>query len=195
MNRNRLSKDQINELPLRRYSGPIRVVRTRAECREMVRTLEAEDLLGFDTETRPAFRKGQSYLPSLIQFAGGEAVYVVQVGRTGLPKPVARLLALPHIVKAGVAVHDDIKGLQELRQFAAAGFVDIGAVAREHELGMHGLRGLAASVLEFRISKSAQRSNWARADLTQKQILYAATDAWVSRLLYLEFRKHGLVAK
>ena len=96
------------------------------------------------------------------------------------------------IVKAGVAVRDDIAGLKKLYNFKAGAFVDLGQVSSELKMQTHGLRNLAANLLGFRISKSAQCSNWAKDELLPKQIIYAATDAWVSRELYLAFARLGV---
>jgi len=155
--------------------------------------LTAETLLGFDTETRPAFRKGQSFTPALVQLAGATCVYLFQLNRVPFDDALAGLLANPGIVKAGVAVRDDIKALQALTDFEPGGFLDLGDQARDLGLRTNGLRNLSANFLGFRISKGAQRSNWDTATLTPKQVNYAATDAWVSRELCLRLATLGLV--
>jgi len=185
----RLSRDEINQLPLRRYDGPIEVVDSADKLPAAVDCLRAEPLLGFDTETRPAFRKGRSYLPSLVQLAGAECVYLFQIRRLPATDGLWDLLAAASIVKAGVSVADDIKGLQEIAPFEARGFVDLGDVAKQAGIENHGLRGLAANLLGFRVSKKAQISNWAREELTPQQVVYAATDAWVSRRIYERMRE------
>jgi ribonuclease D len=98
------------------------------------------------------------------------------------------VLADPDIVKAGVAIDRDLMELRELSEFKPGGFHDLGKMAEARGFLKTGLRPLAALLLDGRVSKGAQVSNWAAADLTRKQELYAATDAWVSRNLYLALR-------
>jgi ribonuclease D len=180
----RIGKDDINLLPLGHWQGPIHLVRNREETECAVQCLSRVSLLGFDTETRPAFRKGQKYSPSLLQLATGEEVYLFQLQQTGLCEPLRALLSESSIVKAGVAPDFDLKSLQEMRAFAPGGFVDLAAMARQKGIKNHGLRGLAAVVCGIRISKSARTTNWANVELSAQQRQYAATDAWIGRVIY-----------
>lgn len=179
-----MSKEAINALPLACWQGAIHCVRTAGEAEEAAMRLARADLLGFDTETRPAFRKGQKYAPSLLQLAAEDEVVLVQLESCGLPAPLRDLLENPAIAKAGVAPDFDLKNLQELHPFRPAGFVDLARMAKTRGIRHHGLRGLAAVVCGLRISKSARTSNWASPELTDRQIRYAATDAWIGREIY-----------
>lgn len=190
----KITKEEINVLPLRRYTGEIRIVRDAEALESAVAHLRGERVLGFDTETRPTFRKGQLHLPSLVQLASADVVYLFQLNWLPLGDELASLLADPAIVKTGVAVRDDIRDLQKLYAFADAGVVDLGEVARDLGLETHGLRNLAANFLDFRISKSAQCSNWSNRELAPHQVIYAATDAWVSREIHMRLGELGLVA-
>ncbi len=181
----RMTREEINARPIKKWTGPIHLIRTREEVQEAARRLGRERLLGFDTETRPAFRKGQRYLPSLLQLAGEQEVWIFQLRAIGLPQPVRAILSDPAIIKAGVSIDFDIRELQRIASFRQAGFVDIGRMARKAGIRNHGLRGLAAVLLDLRITKTAQTSNWAREQLTPAQLTYAATDAWVSREIHL----------
>lgn len=185
-----MTREEINECPIRRWEGTVHVIRTREELGPAVQALMKETILGFDTETRPAYHKGESYLPSLLQLAGEKEVYLFQLNHLGLSGPLRTILADSKIVKAGVALAYDLRELHKLAQFKPSGFVDLGGVAKEAEIKNHGLRGLAAVLLGFRIPKGAQTSNWARDVLTPTQIQYAATDAWVGRELYLKLQQH-----
>lgn len=184
----RMTKEEINTCPVRRWEGPVHVVRTPAELNHAVRALTGETILGFDTETRPAYHKGESYLPSLLQLAGEKEVFLFQLKPLGLPGALREILADPKVVKAGVALAYDLQELHHLAPFRPAGFVDLGNLAKKAEIKNHGLRGLAAVLLGFRIAKGAQTSNWARDVLAPTQIQYAATDAWVGRELYLKLQ-------
>ena len=185
----KLSKTEINSLPLRYYNGAIRIIQTAEQAKDACAILIKEKVLGFDTETRPAFKKGQSYLPSLLQLAGTKVVYLFQLSQCGLTDSIIILLSNVNIIKSGVAINQDLTELQQILNFEPAGFVDLGDIARSKGLPHHGLRGLAAYLLKFRISKSGRTSNWSANQLTKKQIKYAATDAWVGRELYLKYKQ------
>ena len=187
--KNKLSKTEINSLPLRYYNGAIRIIQTAEQAKDACAILIKEKVLGFDTETRPAFKKGQSYLPSLLQLAGTKVVYLFQLSQCGLTDSIIILLSNVNIIKSGVAINQDLTELQQILNFEPAGFVDLGDIARSKGLPHHGLRGLAAYLLKFRISKSGRTSNWSANQLTKKQIKYAATDAWVGRELYLKYKQ------
>ena len=181
----RMSKDEINTCPIKRWTGPISVVRDRDQLTAAMHKLSGQTLLGFDTETRPAYKKGESYLPSLLQLAGDEEIFIFQLKHLGLAGALREILSDPAITKAGVSLDYDISELNKLARFKAAGFADLSKLAKKAGVKNHGLRGLAAVYLGFRITKGAQTSNWARDVLTRQQIQYAATDAWVGRRLYL----------
>ena len=193
LDKNKLSKTEINSLPLRYYNGPIRIIQTAEQAKDACSILIKEKVLGFDTETRPAFNKGQSYLPSLLQMAGTKVVYLFQLSKCGLPDSITNLLSNVNIIKSGVAIDQDLIELQQILNFKPGGFIDLGDIARSNGLPHHGLRGLAAFLLNFRISKSVRTSNWSANQLTKKQIKYAATDAWLGRELYLKYKQINVI--
>lgn len=190
-NRN-LSKDEINQLPIFRYEGEIIQVEDPGGLKAALKSLKREKLLGFDTETKPSFHKGTSHKPALIQLAGSEAVYLFQLRKLPLGEELAALLADPGVIKAGVAIRDDMRFLAQLFEFKAAGTADLGDLARKNNLQVYGLRPLAADLLQVRISKSARCSNWNNATLSSQQVAYAATDAWISRQIYLRMQELNL---
>lgn len=182
----RMSKDEINGCPIKRWNGRTSVIRNKNDLVTAVDRLAGHNLLGFDTETRPAYTKGENYLPSILQLASNDEVFIFQLKHLGLARPLREILSDSAIIKAGVSLDFDIRELKKLSPFKAAGFRDLGDLARKAGIMNHGLRGLAAIFLGIRISKGAQTSNWAKDVLTPQQIQYAATDAWVGRRLYLE---------
>lgn len=188
-----ISKDELNRLPLSRYEGEVGLIADVATARQALDTLGREAILGFDTESRPTFKKGQKYPVALLQLAGAETVYLFQLASlTDVYPEITALLENPAIIKAGVAIRDDIKKLQELHDFQPGGFVEIADISQQAGIVNTGLRALVGLFLGFRISKGAQVSNWSRRNLTEAQITYAATDAWVSRELYLKMQASGL---
>ena len=188
-----ISRDDVNALPIRRYEGEVRVVSAERDIASALKDILAESVIGFDTETRPAFRVGESYPPSLAQLATARAVYLFQVRHREAAQAVAEVLGNEHVVKAGVGLADDLRGLKKLIQFAEKTVVDLGAVAVRNGLKQTGVRNLTALFLGFRIPKGTKTSNWARPRLSSQQITYAATDAWACRELYVQFRTRGLI--
>ena len=194
LNKLHITKAEINQLPMRRYEGPIHLIRTREEADRAVEELQKETRIGFDTETRPAFHVGESYDPSLLQLATEKEVFLFQIKKTGLPEGLLGILANPTLLKAGVSIRDDVKELRKLVNFEPAGFVELATHAKKAHIKNLGLRGMAALLLGFRISKREQVSNWARIELTNSQIRYAATDAWLGREIYLHLDHLGLIS-
>jgi len=188
-----ITKAEINELPMQQYEGPIHLCTTVEEAEGAAKKLLKEKLLGFDTETRPAFRKGESYDPSLLQLATESEVYLFQIQQCSLTPALLQVLASPDIIKAGVAIDRDVSELKAMAHFEPAGFIELATYAKEAKIKNLGLRGLTAILFGFRISKKEQVSNWARRELTDSQQTYAATDAWLGRKIYLEFQQAGLI--
>ncbi len=179
-----LTKDEINLLPIQAWNGPIVLVQDDAALDAALKQLWKEPVLGFDTETRPTFTKGKTCLPALIQLSTADTAYLIQLTHLPFDDRVAELLASPRVLKVGVAIHDDMKALARIHDFTPAGVVDLAALARAKGIQAQGLRTLSANLLGFRISKSAQCSNWENRELSPQQVKYAATDAWVGRELY-----------
>jgi ribonuclease D len=189
-----IAKEEIAALPIRRYDGAVNLVATPADLERAMEDIRAESVTGFDTETRPAFRKGESYLPGLIQVATARQVHLFQLSRLDCSAAAAELLSSPAIVKTGVGLKYDLSQLQLLFPFEAAAVIDLGTVAKRHGLEQSGVRNLAGIFLGFRIPKSVGTSNWAAPRLSAQQIGYAATDAWACRELYLRFQDLGMLA-
>ena len=173
-------------LPIQRYEGEARVIVSSLELERALADIRQERVVGFDTETRPAFRVGQSYPTALVQVASARAVYLFQLARADFSAVLRDLLASPATVKAGVGLAEDVRQLGKVFEVAPAALVDLGALARAHGVERSGVRTLAALFLGIRIPKGTKTSNWAAQKLTQQQIVYAAMDAWAARELYLK---------
>ncbi len=188
-----ISREALADLPINRYHGAVHLVTTPHELAQALADIRQERVTGFDTETRPAFRKGEVYLPCLAQVATARAVYLFPLRYTEMFPALHELLSETHCVKAGVALADDLRALKKLFPFNEKTIVDLGTVARRRGLEQTGVRNLAAIFLGFRIPKGARTSNWAAPRLTEAQVTYAATDAWVCRELYLRMESLGLL--
>ena len=180
----KISKAEINDLPLITWEGEIQILESIEKMEAVAATLANESHLGFDTETRPSFKKGDYYPPALIQLATKHCVYLFRISETKTFDPLLPILESPHILKTGVAIKDDIKELRAIKDFTPKGFIEIADITAKLGYENRGLRALAGLLLQGRISKAAQVTNWACPKLDNKQVRYAATDAWISREIY-----------
>jgi len=187
-----IGREAVAALPVRRYEGEIVLVETQRDLLRGWEDLARESVVGWDTETRPAFRPGESYLPSLVQAATAQAVYLFPLAKMDFSGVVGGLFAEPTILKVGISVKDDLAKLVQVIPFEPVSVVDAGTLARQHGLKQTGLRNLAALFLGFRVPKGSKTTNWAAPRLTAQQISYAATDAWICRELYLKFQQLGM---
>ena len=188
-----ISREALAALPIRKYDGDVVLVQTDSDLVLAWEDLAQERMVGWDTETRPAFRVGESYLPSLVQAATAQRVYIFPLVKMDFSQVVGGLFAEHTIVKPGISVADDLKKLKQVFPFEEASVLDLGTVARRHGMEQTGLRNLSAIFLGWRVAKGAKTTNWASPRLTSQQINYAATDAWACRELYLKFRELGMV--
>ena len=184
MYRKTISRDELNSLPLNSFKGNIRVIEDLEGINEVLPLIQKARCLGFDTETRPSFRKGTNNRIALLQLATDDDVFLFRINKTKLPETLVRILSDPDLIKVGAAIHDDIKGLQKYSDFVPAGFIELQDYVSDFGIESNGLRKLAGIVLNFRISKRYQVSNWENKKLSEGQIKYAATDAWVSSKVY-----------
>jgi len=189
MYRKTISRDELNSLPLGSFKGNIRVIEDLEGVNEVFPFIQKAKCLGFDTETRPSFSKGPNNRVALLQLATNDDAFLFRINKTKLPEMLVRILANPDIIKVGAAINDDIKGLQKYSDFAPAGFVELQNYVSDFGIDSNGLRKLAGIVLNFRISKRYQVSNWENKKLSEGQLKYAATDAWVSYKVYSVLEK------
>ena len=181
----RLEKDVINELPLVRFQGSIKFAEDSKSFHRLASKLAKQRVLGFDIECKPNFQKRSEQPPSLIQLATSDQAFLFSLYPTMKLGPLVEILENPNIVKTGVAVKDDLTNLQKIEAFTPGGFEDLAPLAQSLKIEQTGLRNLTAIFFKHRLSKSAQLSNWQKRPLSPSQINYAATDAWISRELYL----------
>ena len=189
----KLSKNEINSLPQIKFNGDVEVLSSSDNVQAAVNHLMNYDLIGFDTETKPTFVKGPLNPPSILQLACIDKVYIFQLDNESLYKKLFPILSNENITKCGVSVDRDLIELMYLSPFDPLSFVDLGNIARDYDVPHHGLRGLVAMFLKHRISKGAQISDWSKTVLSQSQITYAATDAWISLKLFEAFEQNDLL--
>jgi ribonuclease D len=183
-----ISIEEIRELELKWFEGEIVVVDDISKFRSVIPRLRSSEILGFDTETKPSFKKGKKNKVSLIQLADKDLACLFRINKIGLPHELLKILADRNVIKAGVAIHDDIKILKHVSRFEPDGFIDLQGFVKDYGIESSGLKKLTAIVLGYRISKSQQVTDWEAASLTEAQQIYAATDAWVCREIYSNLR-------
>lgn len=183
-----ISKEEIQELPLVVYEGKIELIQSITDLKGAIKHLKKEEILGFDTESRPSFKRGVTYPISLIQLAASDRVFLFQLNKIEEVEHFVPLWTTAKILKVGAALRDDVKKLKDFHNFKEEGFFDISVLTHKFNIKNTGLRSLAGLLFGKRISKSSQVTNWASEELSKSQILYAATDAWMSREIYLHLQ-------
>ncbi len=174
-----VTRDIINELRPIEFDGPIYVVNNEETAEYAFNRLKGAKCVGFDTESRPAFLKGQKFPVSIVQISLEDEAFIFQLKTYNLSNELVSILADDSVTKVGIGVKDDIKKLQDIKQFEPSNFVDLSDVAKSHNIKQSGARALTALFMGRRLIKSSQKTNWAKVDLTERQLRYAATDAWI----------------
>jgi ribonuclease D len=189
-----VTQEEINQLPLGAFEGNIHLINNPDAANEAAELLMSEPVIGFDTESRPSFKKGQHFPVSLIQLATETDAYLFRLSRTGIPEKLKSLFETDSIRKIGVGMKGDMSEMR-VKGVEGKNFIDLEKIAASHKFKQRGIRALAAFFLKIRVSKSAQKSNWSRDRLTPAQIKYAATDAWVCLRIYREMIKEGFTSE
>ena len=184
----RVSPEVIEALPLGVFPGEIVVIESFGEeYRAAIRYLRRQRVLGFDTETKPCFTP---HTPqpgvALLQLSGPSKAFLFRVKSPGMLRELCNILSNPKIVKVGAATTDDVRGLQRYRRFAPQSFVDLQHLVADWGIRDKSVKKMAAIIMEVKISKAQQLSNWEAENLSDQQQKYAATDAWICREMYLK---------
>jgi ribonuclease D len=182
--KNKITDEEMSLLPMNSFPGSIHLIERADQVNAAIEYLNNQDLLGFDTETKPSFAKGQNNPVSLLQLSTTDRAFLFRISRTGLPKELVKILSSSKIIKIGVAIRDDIKILQRITPFKPSSFIDLQEIVGNYGIENFSLKKLSAIVLGFRISKAQRLTNWDAAELTEPQLLYAATDAWAALGIY-----------
>lgn len=172
-----ISKEELSQLPITRYEGEIVTVESDDAIAAAISDLQTADIIGFDTETKPNFRKGQMHDVALIQLATRERCYLFRICKTGFHPLIQQLLENPDIHKVGLSIHDDFHNLNRLSPFHPAGFTDLQQFVKKYGITDNSLSRIHAILFGQRISKSQQLSNWEAPELSPGQQHYAALDA------------------
>lgn len=180
-----ITNEELNQLPVGAFEGEILVVDTPAAMESACAHLGRCSVIGFDTETRPSFKKGWLNTMSLVQLSSETTAFLCRINKIPLSPEMLSILEDERIIKVGASIRDDIKGIRKQTPFTPAGFVDIQSIVGDYGIKELSVRKVSAIVLGIRVSKAQRLSNWEAQSLTPAQQLYAATDAWSCREIYL----------
>ncbi len=188
-----ISHEELKTYPIKHFEGPITVIDRLDQVSEAVDFLSRSKFLGFDTETRPVFKKGMvnNNPIALIQLSTEDRAFLFRINKMGMPIELKFLLEDPEVLKIGSAIKGDIERISKLEpdvKFYPEGFIDIQDIAGQMGIITVGLKKLSAILLGHTLSKKHQLTNWENDKLTPGQINYAATDAWTCYMLYKSIR-------
>lgn len=186
---NKFDKHAIGSLPQANFTGRIITVISPGETKKAVEYLLSQPILGFDTETRPAFKRGLRYKVSLLQVSTYDICFLFRLQHTGMTPDLIRLLEDTTVMKIGLSWHDDIMALKRRADFTPGTFYDLQKHVAELGIEDMSLQKLYANIFGERISKSQRLTNWEASILTDKQKQYAALDAWACIKLYEEMQR------
>lgn len=170
------------------FPGEIIMINHDDEIKDALELIKGESFIGFDTETKPSFKKGEYYQVSLLQLATADYALLFRLHSLKKFSMLTEFFEQESILKIGVAIRDDVKALQKLFPFTARGFVELADMAKDLNLKNFGLKGMTEEVLDLTLSKRAKLSNWESKELKQDQLIYAATDAWIGREIYIALK-------
>lgn len=179
-----ISKEAINTLPVCNYIGNIILVDTPEKMHAAIEHLKTASVLGFDTETKPAFAKGVFNKVALLQIATVDTCYLFRLNKLGFTTELERLLKNKKIKKIGVSLHDDLSALCKRKVFNPESFIDLQKMVHLYGISDLSLQKIYAIIFGLKISKSQRLSNWEAEELTEAQQRYAALDAWAPLQIY-----------
>lgn len=179
-----ITKEEIQELQLTAFDKEIHVIDNEKLVGGAVEYLRKQNFLGFDTETKPAFKKGQKNKVALLQLSTSEKAFLFRLNKIRFTNSIRKVLSDSTIVKVGVAIRDDLKTLNEKAPFTPKSFIELQEMVKKYGIQNFSLLKLSAIVLGVRISKSKRLSNWEAEKLNEAQQKYAATDAWIALEIY-----------
>lgn len=186
-----IESGEIENMPQGVFPGKIHVIeKTGLEYAKAIAYLMTQKVIGFDTETRPVFTPGhRHHHVALLQLSGADRAFLFRLNKIGMRRMMCTILSNPSIVKVGAAVHDDLRGLQYHHKFVPRNFVDLQKIGYLWGIRDKSVKKMSAIILGRRISKTQQLSNWEAEKLSQAQEMYAATDAWICREMYLKLMR------
>ena len=184
----KIEKSTISTLPPCDIMGEIIVIDRPEDVATAVDDLKQCPLIGFDTETRPSFRRGESNTISLLQLATDRRAYLFRLKKIGQNQLLKELLESEDHMKVGLSVHDDFHSLNHWMPCRPKNFIELQKYVKAFGIEEMSLQKIYAIVFNQKISKRQQLSNWEAETLTPAQQQYAAIDAWACRNIYYKLQ-------
>lgn len=181
-----IAKDVIAELPVEQFPGRIIVLTTEKEANKAVDYLLKFPVVGFDTETRPSFKKGQSYKVSLLQVSTDDTCFLFRLNHMGFPTSIAEFFASTEVMKVGLSLRDDFNALRKRANIQPDNYIDLQSLVGNFGIEDVSLQKIYAILFQKKISKGQRLTNWEAEALTDSQEKYAALDAWACLQIYKE---------
>jgi len=179
-----ITNEEIKDFPLFQFSGKIFVIDSFEKFDDLFPLIKDQKMLGFDTETKPSFKKGEKNSVSLLQLTTNSEAFLIRTNIIGVPKELISIFEDKNIIKIGLAIKDDISILSQVKKFIPEGFIDLQNYVKTFGIESNSLKKITGIIFNKRISKAQQVTNWERQELTEAQQLYAATDAWDCLKIY-----------
>ncbi|MCM1310164.1 MAG: 3'-5' exonuclease domain-containing protein 2 [Bacteroides sp.] len=184
-----IDKETLSKLPAEVFSGRIELVQTPAAARKAIAFLMDQPVIGFDTETRPSFRKGDNHKVALMQLSTENICFLIRLNRLGIMPELKELLECENVLKIGLSTKDDFHVLNRIEPLSPKGFVELQSIVKEHGIGEASLTKIYALLFGKRISKAQRLTNWEATELTPAQQHYAALDAYACLRIFREIQK------
>lgn len=186
-----LDKATLAQLPVASFDGNIRLIDNPEAVPQAIAALRSSDIIGFDTETRPSFKKGQVHTVALMQLSTRSTCYLFRINKIGLTPELVSLLEDETVLKVGVSIHDDFHNLQKLHELTPAGFVELQNFVKKAGIAEAALSKIYGILFGKRISKSQRLTNWESDELSPAQQHYASLDAMACIDIYDALTKAG----
>lgn len=179
-----ISKDEIRELPIETFNGEIIVVDNIEDAVEAVEYLKQFEVIGFDTETKPVFRKNESRKVALMQLSTCDKCFLFRLNLIDYPDSLDDLICSKDVLKVGLSLRDDFAALRKRSNCPPLNFVDLQNLVKYYGIKDLSLQKIYAILFKKKISKNQRLSNWEANTLKDSQKMYAAIDAWACLKIY-----------
>ena len=179
-----ITKETISSYPIEEFTGRIITINNVKDCDKAVDYLMTFSKTGFDTETRPSFRKGQHFKISLMQISTEDTCFLFRLNLIDIPESLKKFLISEDNMKIGLSLRDDFNAISHRSDLVPANFVDLQKIVGLHGIEEASLQKIYAILFEKKISKGQRLTNWDAEILTEPQKKYAALDAWSCLKIY-----------
>lgn len=187
-----ISKEELAELPIEKFKGKIVIVDKQEDVKPAINDLMQYSKIGFDTETKPAFKKGQVNKVALIQLSTTDTCYLFRLNKIGYPDEIDNIICNASIKKIGLSLRDDFAAMNKRSEMKPANFVDLQPFVDQYGIDDNSLQKIYAIIFERKISKRQRVTNWEAEQLSEAQKNYAAMDAWACLRIYNHLTKNGI---